>query len=545
MSKISKRNASVYLTFSHMFGSKDTKLSVINEITDKPLQDTILLLSKIQYLDYMDQETKQSYLQYLIQKKLLTERAAEVVVTSAIINYQCLLTLWKYIFAYGNENMLKEDSSLPQNELLGKIITMSAKIGDFLYRGDSTSLDIELIRNLYFNNKPEVFASLGRSSYMYLDIASDKERYHEKEFIDIRTDFENKNPYSMKEYFAVITSLISSFSNINRKSQDKPVYIEPERYYNDTPLKEAGMEIVKELSFTFEEAKEWAENTLHNPWDFSLFQKKPLFNYDDQLFFPVCIPFLEDEVYEAFFYKIRKLYDDEKILGFLGRPFEEYASLVSRKSAEESKVPYQFIEEFSYGENKSKKSPDVMIRLGDKLAVFEVKNRRVRAASFLQGSEKSIKDDLHRMYIDSVKQAKTSITEILEKQVSEKLRGVKEVYIFSVTSNKCYYLGAFNDYVESELKEVKHSELVKGTIDLDIEEFEALCYLVSKKRPIFNIADEFFKEPLISFKNFLSHRHFPLKKPKFIDKRIFKSLDETLEAFGAQERVKDFKTKRK
>ncbi|MFD2680954.1 hypothetical protein [Bacillus seohaeanensis] len=490
MRKINNSNTFVYLTYSDLFGYKDTELSLINAIKNKPLLDTLQLLSRLQYIDYMDQHTKKTFLLYLQQKGLLNERVASIVANRAIINYQCILTLWKYIFAFGDEKMLTKSSSLSETELLGHVITLCAKIGDMLYRGESTTLESELIRNIHFNNRPEVFASLGRSSYIYLDLAADRERYNKKEFIDIQTDFSERNPYTMKEYFAVITSLISRFSKGNIVTSE-PVSINPERYYKDVTVKEAGIKIVNELSFTFLEAKEWAKENLKLPWNFSLFQINPLFNYDGQHFIPVCIPFLEDEVYEAFFFKVRKMYTNDKILGFLGRPFEEYTALVGRQCVKESKVPYQYIEEFSFGEKNSKKSPDVMIRLGKKLAIFEVKNRRVRAAAFLQGDELSIKKDLDRTFIEPVKQAFTSISEILTTEISDNLSGIEEVYIFSVTNNKCNNIGIYDDYVNDELQQVSSSELVKGCISLDIEEYEALCYLVSRKRPIFKIVDEF------------------------------------------------------
>lgn len=540
MKKIKQSNTLVYLTYSELYGYKDSELSVINEIKDKPLLDTLQLLSRLQYVDYMDQDTKRTFLLFLKQKGLLNERVATVVANRAIINYQCILTFWKYIFAYGDEKMLTKSSNLSETELLGQVITLCAKIGDFLYRGNSSTLESELIRNIHFNNRPEVFASLGRSSYIYLDLAAEKERYNKKEFIDIQSDFCERNPYTMKEYLSVITSLISGFSKVNTKIT-KPVSINPEIYYSEVSIKEAGIKIVNELSFSFSEAKEWVLEKINHPWDFSLFQIKPLFNYDGKNFIPICIPFLEDEVYEAFFFKVRKMYDNDKILGFLGRPFEEYVALAGRQSVKDSKVPYQYIEEFAYGENNSKQSPDVMIRLGKKLAVFEVKNRRVRAAAFLQGDELSIKKDLDRTFIEPVKQAFTSISEILTTEISHKLSGVEEVYIFSVTNNKCNNLGFYDDYVNEKLEQVNNSEIVKGCISLDIEEYEALCYLVSKKRPIFNIVDEFLKKPLISFKNFLYHRNFPMRKPKFLEQRIFSAFDDVLEAFGAEERVKDFK----
>ncbi|QAS52353.1 hypothetical protein [Halobacillus litoralis] len=540
MRKLNKSNISVYLTYSELFGIKGKEESIKNAIENKPLQDTILLLSRLQYLDKMDPDIKRSYLFYLKKKGLLTQRAASVIASRTILNYQCILTLWKYIFAYGTEEMLKKSSNLSENDLIGSVISLFAKIGDTLYRDESKSLEIELIRNIYFNNRPEVFASLGRSSYIYLDLAADESRYNKKEFIDIQSDFEKLNPYSMKEYFSIITSLISKFLSSDKKSTNEPVLINPINYYHNTHLDTTGVKVVNELSFSYSDAKKWAMKTIHNPWDFSLFQIKPLFKYSNECYFPVCTPFLEDKVYESFFFKVRQMYNDDKILGFLGRPFEEYAALLGEESVNQSKLGhYEFIEEFNYGENNSKKSPDVMIKLGNKLAVFEVKNRRVRAASFLQGDEVTIKKDFNKMNIEPVQQAFKSITEIIETTVSNKLESIEEVYIFSVTTNKCRSLGSFENFVKDKLKDVRESDLIKGFVNLDIEEFEALCYLISKKRSIFNIVNEFFDNPLTSFKDFLYQRNFPMKRPKFIDKRIMDAFDNTLEALGSKEKVKD------
>src|SRR5690606_24802015 len=115
--------------------------------------------------------------------------------------------------------------------------------------------------------------------------------------------------------------------------------------FKQTKLTEVANDIVRSISFTFEEANEELKENYKNPWEFKLFMERPLFKFKDGAVFPVNMKFLEDNIYEGLFWKMRSCYPENDISfqTFFGRPFEMYGQNLIHESCKKSNVLYEVI----------------------------------------------------------------------------------------------------------------------------------------------------------------------------------------------------------
>jgi hypothetical protein len=534
-----KKYVRIYATYKDLFGKKYDKNKLIKFIQGLPLDGIFDILSQIAFHTLNDEKINEviakNYIKFIDSvhkgnnssaKKHMEDASQKEVLYSP----QGLLAVWKWLLAYGNkENLTK---SITPDIGIFLAIYLCQIVSDYLYDENTTiPVEYEMFRNAAFNSGMDLRSAIARTSSIYFDLAQNKTLFNEKEYIDFNKDFNSHYGYTLKEYLAIILGVSSLYI-----SETKEIHSGWRRDLKETFSKSALAkkveDIIKSISTDFNESSKWAKETLEEPWNFTLFQERPLFLLPDRTSFPIVPKLLYEQFFNSLFYKIRKIYPnaDTKFINFFGRPFEAYVTMRMKEAISTSNIKYEFIPEFTFSKDDGKKSPDVMLKIGNKLLAIEAKSRRMKIDSLIGNDCKSIDEDLDRMVIDPIKQSDNCLSELLLKNNKVDLSGITEIYLMAVTMGEFPTLPPFEDKVKNALEKNLKTP-VKSIFHLDIEEYENFCYLISRKngKSIFRILDN--KSTIgsqLPFKNFLISSRLPVRRLKVIEDKSAKFSKEIL-----------------
>lgn len=529
----------LFATYSELFQRKHDREVLKEALPTLSLGGLLSILSQITYLEVNNENVKRLFKDYfsVFEKEFLGSEENKKIKLEKIDNYvlyspQGLLSVWKWLLAYGDKNKLTEDINIDKG--IFEVIYLCLIVSDYLYEKDPGNIKYEMVRNKAFNQNEDLLSSIARSKHIYIDLARNKDLYIPKEYVDFNLQFKNTYGYSLEEHFSIIVGIMTSFhkkddiiegnwtSNFNK-------------YFSTTKLTEIAFDIVDSLTAEFDELTDWAKENLDNPWSFIEFRKKPLFKINKNTVLPISYKLFKEQLFEGVFHKIRACYpeDDLKFNTFFGRPYEKYIEILMEKVKNFSgQNKYEFIKEFEYDRDK-KKSPDVMLKLGNQLLVIEAKSKRLTLNALEGDDHDSIEKAQEDLVLSPIKQAHDRIVEILNSNKKNVFQDIKNYYIAVVNIKDFPTLPP----IEIEIKEKLEQYFdipIKGFYHMDIKEYEMLCHLIGRKtkRPIFSILDnKYNKYPGIPFTNFLDATSLPMKRPKFIEekgKEFFEVMKEKL-----------------
>ena len=509
-----------------MFGKKYNKDKFIEQIRQLPLNGIFDILSQLLFYEVKDKKINSKVTQYYKKYIDLLEPnnsyRAKIYMDSGnfFYSHQSLLNLWKWLLAYGDKSKLQQ--SIDFGKGIFGVIYFSQIIGDYESESAFNHVSYYMFQNALFNSSEDPLTLFGRALRIYTDIARDRSLFKEKEYVDFNTDFESFYGYSIKEYIAVLFAIMSHFL----KSKSDPITTKWrtnfEKYFSESIISDKALKIVSSLSASFDEYSEWAKESVNKIWDFRLFQEKPLLLLPDGNYLPISKNYLLNQLFDGLFYKIQAAYSQkelkDKFHTFFGKPFEEYAKIITDEALKTANKKYKLIPEFEYGKHKDKRSPDIIIRLGDKLLVIEVKSRVVKRDSAMGNNPESMHKEIDMLDVNPIIQAAKSMSEILLANYDKRLSGIDEIYLMAVTRKTIPSNPDIESYVKEKIKE-KLKEIsnnkIKLFFHLDIEEYEYLCYLLSRKKGklIFKILEKKTENgSQTSFKNFLFNNHIISKK---------------------------------
>jgi len=521
-----------YLTYKSLFGKRYNKEKFINLIQTLPLNGIFDILSQLAFHEPDNERNDKLIVEHYVKFIDSVERGDNSSAKSTlkmhepdgfIYSLQGLLTTWKWLLAHGNINNLSKNIDLDGG--IFSAIYLCQIVSDYLYdENTKVPVEYELFRNAAFNSNVNVLSAVARASYIYIDFSQNRSLFNEKEYVDFNKDFKSYYGYTLKEDIAIILGILSQYVNKATLPIHTSWRANLKEAFSESILADKAKNVIESMSTNFSGSNKWAKETLEEPWNFTLFQKKPLFLLPDGTSFPIAPKLLYEKFFNSLFHKIRNIYPDENtnFQRFFGRPFEIYVSMEMKEAIKTSNRKYKFIPEFAFGKDNSKKSPDVMLKLGNKLLAIEAKSMRIKLELLIGNNYKSMDDELNRMIIDPIKQLDSCLSKLLlESNNKIDLNDITEVYLMVVTMGEFPTLPTIEERINEILKG-KLNTLVKSVFHLDIEEYEYFCYLISRKKgkSIFRILDN--KSTMgsgISFKNFLHSSHLPLRRPKIIKDR--------------------------
>lgn len=519
------KNIQVYSTYSDLFGRLYDIEELKGWIVDLPMGGMLTVLSQMNFIDRNDNRIKNQFIRFLsdsssVDFKKLSKKLEDQVLYAP----QGLLSVWKWILAYGDANKITQEVEIDRGTFL--VIYLNLIVSDYQYidyTEDFEKIYYDLFTNMAFNSNHDIGSSLTRAALIYDYIAKNPEFFEKNEYMDINGEFEKKYGFSILEYLAIVEGIYASFQK--GENTIDPNFARGEDYFSKFKNYDNVKMVLNELSMTVEEAKNWAQMHINEPWNFSKFKQKPLIKLPNGFYLPISLKLLEEQAFAELFYKIRHCYkkEDTQVISFIGRCFEKYIDDISENAINASKLPYQYIGEFSYGHNKS---PDSMIKLGTKLLAVEAKNYRLSMNSIVSNDKESIEADIEKMINKPFKQLHNRIKELQDRK-HKIMDGIEEIYLVVVTLGTVPTIPNFEKKIQDDFHGI--SELpIRCIIHMDIEEYEFFMSVIGKTNSpsLFKVMDN--KKRLLDFwpmKNFLLYNSYSRKRLYYIKKHLQEYFD--------------------
>lgn len=535
------KHMGILASYSELIGHKKSKQEIKELVNQMPLLSSYISLSQLSTEVYDEKEFRNYFREMCLNfinegfkneppPNIVSNQVYEALLqkldslkNTVVFSSQSILNIWKWLLAYGNKEKLDQLQEARLN--IPSLCYLSLMTNDYLFtfNNDIEKIYAELFSNLVFNHHTSVNNDISRTFLIYSQIAQDKSLFN-NDFLDINNDFHNKYGYTIKQYLAVVFGLIASFlkPNVLGANWIKDI----DEIYSISNLKDIAKEIISSLTIDINSISTWSKNEIDSFWNFQKFREKPLLMVNDKQFLPFSLRLLEDQLFSGLFHKVRHVYPKENkdFLAFYGKPFEKYTQLLLSESLKQTSLPYEIVPEFRY--RKTKDSPDIMLRLGNKLLAIEVKSYRLLLPSIIEANLDTINSDTNKMIIKPLKQVHNRVQELMEDQ-HKSVKGVDEIYFIVVTQGHYPTFKPYEEKIDQELK-ASFKLPVRGYYHLDIEEFEMLCHLIERKRPIFKVLNNKNKlqNKYSSFKTFLIDNKYHVRKNKLLDSQFDSAIEE-------------------
>lgn len=522
---VNARQIQVYTTYSEITGRKYDISRLPAMVRGLPFVAVLSTLSQLTSLDPNDPEVTRSFSRALASAG--TSPEAMQTGRRNLYSFQGILAAWKWMLAYGEPGNPSDHTSV--ETALNAAVLLILIVSDLLQEQEipkDIPIGYALIRNAVFNSSQSISLMIGRAYLVYIKLAGQSDLFNKKEYLDIDADFRAKYGYNLTTYLAGLFALYSQLT-VSHSAIRSDWGIDPAKILSPTPLKDVSRGLILPLSFDLAEGRPWALRELDSPWDFSLIQEKPFFLVSETHAIPVSMGHLNYQFFAEVFYRLRRCYPekDGSFLTFMGRAFETYVSHLTVESLR-GLPQYTVIPEFRYGPGRSKRSPDVMIRMGDNLLAIEAKSRSMTRESYTQGNPYAVDKDLRSLVVAPLSQLHARIKELRDLG-DPSVQGAHNIYLMAVTLGGFPTVPPFEVRIADALAGI-FSFKVKSWFHLDIQEFEFLMSLVSMKAPLplFEILDR--KAARASHLDFLNYS-LAAGLPRDVPQYLKQGIDEFLE----------------
>ena len=440
---------------------------------------------------------------------------------------QGLLLLAKWVMCYGIEK--DDDFNIEiDDSIVDETLCLQLMVADYLPSDDIYSNISYLFKNFSLNSKRNIKNDIARSYRIFAELSRQQELYMAKEYIDIYSDYSSEYEHTITEYLSVLFPIVDL--HIQKNGDKKVPVINVDSFSENMKARDVFLEVVKSKTSSMDELKEWCETTIDNTWDYSQLLTKPFVSLGGQFILSLHEDFVINQFFESLFYKIREIYpkEDEQILSFMGRPFEKYVGELAENAVNESvRDDYNYIEEFEYGKDK-KDSSDAYILSGDKLIIIEAKSKRPIFSTYYSNDDKKLMKEIRKVTIKPVNQAIGAYEAIMKSKEREKLSGVSEIYIISVSLLGAPRISEVQTFVDKEVKN-NLGEKLKGYCNLNIEEFEYFCGLFRNDVDVFELLKDYTsKQNYSPFINYINDKGYNDSNSDFLSDNYIKFTKEAL-----------------
>ncbi|MCA6965488.1 MULTISPECIES: hypothetical protein [Enterobacterales] len=305
--------------------------------------------------------------------------------------------------------------------------------------------------------------------------------------------FEKKIGVPLKTYINTIYFIIEHWHRLPEKLHSSPnlaewsISVEWLSDYLQIPAEQISA-ILKDISFSIFEGREFSQVSLSKPNEFTLYRERPLLEIENNRFIPVEGKLLEELLFENLFHRIHQANNKSlKFLSTFGFEFEKYAQRYALKFVQDL-VQYELIEEFDFNADGEKKlkSSDLMIAIPEKncVIIFEIKSARPLYTSFItENNPQSVNESLDKLQDRPWSQAISAISKIIRNKVHPTLVEKTEYFIVSVTMNNYPMILQENVATNSAGKDIS-----AYLYSFDIETFEVLMR-AARLSPDYSIRD--------------------------------------------------------
>ncbi|MBR0560509.1 hypothetical protein [Neokomagataea anthophila] len=385
-----------------------------------------------------------------------------------------ILECWKIIFTRINSiSEIRNSHSSLKN--IHKLILY---INDY-YDKDMENMIHVSAKNVILNSNKDFRNILYRSIKI-------KQNSLLKKYIEL---FENKVGFDLNIYLYVIYSILCDYTVIvNNDGFTFPIESTNWIFNVNEFSKKCSVEIstikkiMKYVSCSLHDAKDFSTRTINNKSDHSLFRDKPFLQLSENEYIPIDGGYAKDLLFENLFHKIH--YENNKDIKFFsdfGKCFEEYVQNITKLFCEmSSSMNYEYIPEFAAGPRKSRiLSPDAMILDQERKSVLVIE---VKSARYLDGVISSdddtqcVNSSLKKTQYNPLLQSYKTISDIVHKGWSEKINAKRDYLFLAVSMNEIPYL--------PQKIEIKNEEqdVSRAMFSVGVDTYEFLLLSASRQR---------------------------------------------------------------
>lgn len=437
-----------------------------------------------------------------------------------VISLQMLLILLKKVIIYGNYDSLKiKDYEISTGDYK-EVIILQLLVADEISEKQKKCIDKNhfLYSTYHLNYRRNVANEFQRMYYMMECLSTNPELFDDDiktEYRDYYGDFSSRYGLTPTEYSSYLFwELQYYFSEKNALSQ-LSCWRNPNLIYKDAKEKEKISKVIDILKIEPINLKEWAENTELDEWNFTLFYRYPFISDGEYEYISVSDITLINAFFEKIFWLIRECYpkEDSRSMAFFGRLFERYIQDATKDAC---KSNYMYIDEFSFWVKRYiRKSSDAYIRKGDNLLAIEAKGFSVLVDCMAKNEK--VEYNNKKLFVKPVLQADDCLNETIDNK--EEFRGIKDVFIISVTLDNINAVPNYYNTIHKEINENKKCEQVHYYFNFSIEEYEMLLSLIECGIDIFYVLRVYFSERILSpFSNYVRKKFPNIVMTKFMNK---------------------------
>lgn len=430
-----------------------------------------------------------------------------------LFSRQGLLYMTKWLLAYGDYTNTKERSKIDDTI---ELLHIQIMIVDYLDKEEIDPLRY-IHKNLYFNSQRNIMNDIARAFYLYNELSQQSNLYDPKEYVDIYSGFVEKYGYTIKDYIFVMFSLYSFHIG-----KDRYKLINKDNLIKNMNQKEKISTIIDDISQRYCGYAKWARDSIDNSWDYEEFMRYPIMQLCNDEYISLEGNLIVNKFFEALYYKILDIYSGKgernKVITFLGRPFEKYIEIVTEKSISASCCGYIYVDEFIYGKN-NEKSSDAYIILNDSMIIVEAKSTRPVRETFISEDGEKIDQAIEKLYVKPILQANKAYENIMKTSHKIKFSNINKIYIICVSIENIPYIKEVKQKVDLNIN-ANLNDKVKGYCNLNIEEYELLCTMINNNVNVIDIISKYFMEDDPSpLKKYVDNQYLNLKMD-FINKNF-------------------------
>ncbi|MBY0160203.1 hypothetical protein H0178_31270 [Cytobacillus firmus] len=476
-SKISD-HVKTYLTYSAFFDRIASIEEIRHDLHCINLDEALYILSQ---LTLMEENSKVRLRNQL--KQSVTTNDLDYLNTLEPFDVSNLMYTMKWFIAYGTKNAITSFNNGYDNVF--NVFLTVLKITDYMVESIDGYIDVQdvVLKSSLLLRDTQLDRALIRQHMIFEEIARDRERFAPKDFVDIHSAFEEKYGYSISQYISVTFTLnIDCIKGrlLEDIINDTEWGINPDIFFDKVSIKTTALSIFNDLIVDPLDLRQWARNTINNPYDFEAMLVNPMFLFKNRAY-PFSPGNMNSVLFEGLYFKIRNCYDqkDRSFLDFYGRLFEAYVSDLLKAAVRDAKITgYQFIEEFTYGKQNNRSS-DAYILLGKSLLIIECKGGKIRKQTKLEADGKTSRGDFEKYVMDPILQVSTTYSEI-KKNDPNTFEKVKKAFVLSVSSHSFPRLPRYIALIDDPDWKKNLNPIIKEFDYLGINEIEIVAYIINK-----------------------------------------------------------------
>ncbi|OWT47520.1 hypothetical protein [Bacillus sp. K2I17] len=471
-----------HLTYSQISGYKASIDEIKKDIRSIDLTTALIILSKFSVLNNAGKnELKEKLKPFIKNMDLEIKEKTEP--------YDLLNIMYsiKWFLAYGENKPVIFEYKKPYPEFLHVFLTL-LKITDYMFMFESADsyeqAEDFILKSTLFNRDPEVDKALFRQDIMFNHLAKDNAICSPKEYIDIHQIFEKHYGYTIFQYvttlFTLNTPCITQIS-LNNIMHSGDWGINITNFFDPVSDQKTAINITKEVCRDIDSLKQWALNTINNPFDYEEILATPLFKSNEKIY-PFSPSYMGMAIFDGLSFKLNNCCRKEKkeFFPFFGRLFESYVSAILEKAINEAEIEeYKYIEEFKFG-NENKDSSDAYILLGKSLLIIECKSGRIRKETKILADQTTSSDAFQKYVLGPIKQANDAFEAILNTPKNNIFDNVKNVYILSVSMQAFPRIPKYHKSLKEEKYVNSLNSKVKFVDYIGLSDLELLAYIISK-----------------------------------------------------------------